>query len=398
MKTLEERIILLHGKARTSKDEEIIKRFSAPDFQEKVAEFTADDLHQLRHILWSALFFPPLGTNHEQKKVSDIEGNLCDICSLPFETITVTSFDAFDERGRMALCQGCFAFDLTAQEIIYEASINRSNFRNKLHFIEFLKLLDTVKSNRAALEKTRLFLFDDIPLPAGIMSGPGDDFPDWNGLLDLPFESCAFECADIGKSAISLNTMTKMAAFCVIVSELSPDRYQFLFLVYSFETNDGGAIVIEDGTPIIEERPDSPALRGMIKFFLERMAESKIGTEKTKERVRIGKGKERRIHKIREIIRVISKTNVKKSVPLYSKTIDWSHRWEVRGHWRETAGVGKNRYGEYCVKGFTWVNPFLKGPDDKAFIAKKRIFIGEEKKAPVERFLPGPEGTSNGKK
>lgn len=47
--------------------------------------------------------------------------------------------------------------------------------------------------------------------------------------------------------------------------------------------------------------------------------------------------------------------------------VDWSHRWIVDGHWR-------NQYhpstGERTP---TWIAPYVKGPDDKPLIVKKKI-------------------------
>lgn len=62
-----------------------------------------------------------------------------------------------------------------------------------------------------------------------------------------------------------------------------------------------------------------------------------------------------------------------------SNQLDFSHRFEVRGHWRKTTGsIGKNREGEYVVQGYTWVKAHVKGPEDKPVIKKTRIIKGEQ--------------------
>lgn len=53
--------------------------------------------------------------------------------------------------------------------------------------------------------------------------------------------------------------------------------------------------------------------------------------------------------------------------------IDWSHRFEVRGHWRVFEGVGKNRDGEYNIEGFTWVKNYVKGPEHLPLVKKTRV-------------------------
>jgi len=57
------------------------------------------------------------------------------------------------------------------------------------------------------------------------------------------------------------------------------------------------------------------------------------------------------------------------------KTLEYSHRFEIRGHWRKLAdnSVGKNRDGVYCVPGKTWVRPFEKGPKDAPLVKKVRV-------------------------
>jgi hypothetical protein len=57
--------------------------------------------------------------------------------------------------------------------------------------------------------------------------------------------------------------------------------------------------------------------------------------------------------------------------------IDFSHRWEVRGHWRRVAGMGKDREGNYEVRGLTWVKDCVKGPEELPIIQKLRWVPGQ---------------------
>lgn len=59
--------------------------------------------------------------------------------------------------------------------------------------------------------------------------------------------------------------------------------------------------------------------------------------------------------------------------------MDWSHRWEVRGHYKHftrgpifdaNADRRVDHDGEECVR--VWCPPFVKGPDDKPFVPKVR--------------------------
>lgn len=92
----------------------------------------------------------------------------------------------------------------------------------------------------------------------------------------------------------------------------------------------------------------------------------------------IKKGKQRYGHiEVKRIVRVV-KRNVKREnvLPITnSGKIDWQHRWERIGHWRKLAngGLGKDRNGDYCIPGFTWVVETVCGPDDKPIIKKVRL-------------------------
>lgn len=55
--------------------------------------------------------------------------------------------------------------------------------------------------------------------------------------------------------------------------------------------------------------------------------------------------------------------------------VEWTHRWRVRGHWRQIPGIGKNAKNEYCETGRTWVMDCEKGPADKPLIEKHRIVV-----------------------
>lgn len=122
----------------------------------------------------------------------------------------------------------------------------------------------------------------------------------------------------------------------------------------------------------------APSLMPIVGFLTSlKNKEIRMGSEKVDERFKTGIKKNRQHYKIKEIVHV---SLHRKGVTLPSKSvqgreIDWTHRWEVSGHWRKIAEgkVGKNPQGEYGVRGFTWVVPHEKGPDDKPVIKKVRV-------------------------
>ncbi len=44
-------------------------------------------------------------------------------------------------------------------------------------------------------------------------------------------------------------------------------------------------------------------------------------------------------------------------------TLEYSHAFKIRGHWRRISekSIGKDRNGNYCITGFTWVTEYVKG-------------------------------------
>jgi len=98
-----------------------------------------------------------------------------------------------------------------------------------------------------------------------------------------------------------------------------------------------------------------------------------VGEERMNERIRIGSGKKRELHKIKDLIHVVLKKEKKTYLANTSRKIDWTHRWEVMGHWRKVETIGKDRQGKYGIKGFTWVSAHVKGPDEMMLVPKIRV-------------------------
>jgi hypothetical protein len=105
-----------------------------------------------------------------------------------------------------------------------------------------------------------------------------------------------------------------------------------------------------------------------------------IGTERINERFRVGTGAGRRQMRIKDIVhvRLKQKASSKVAASVHSgerELVEWSHRWEVMGHWRKVDGIGKDDRGRYHVQGYTWVIPHTKGPEEKEIVKKSRIVL-----------------------
>jgi hypothetical protein len=52
--------------------------------------------------------------------------------------------------------------------------------------------------------------------------------------------------------------------------------------------------------------------------------------------------------------------------------VEYSHRWQVRGHWRRVRGCGHDENGNRII-GKTWVRECVRGPSDKPIVKKTTI-------------------------
>lgn len=127
-------------------------------------------------------------------------------------------------------------------------------------------------------------------------------------------------------------------------------------------------------------------LLGEICNFLQRLFalfQSKhvvTGVQVTSAKIAVGRGASAPTGPIKEVVHLTLREQMTK-YPAHGASIDWSHRWEVAGHWRRIRGVGKDRTGRYLVPGATWVRPHEKGKELVAAVRKTRV----PPRVPVEK-------------
>lgn len=68
------------------------------------------------------------------------------------------------------------------------------------------------------------------------------------------------------------------------------------------------------------------------------------------------------------VVITIRKAKRRDDVEADGDHIDWSHRWLVRGHWRDQWYPSEQRHAP------VFIAPYIKGPEDKPFVPKHRIF------------------------
>ena len=178
--------------------------------------------------------------------------------------------------------------------------------------------------------------------------------------IDLPFETCVFEVlpkAGRGDTAI-------------LIHEKAPRIYEIFWIKKNPKLEKLNAFYYSGSVS-----SKTPPLSLRVAHLLQRLTVEEAGIEKVNIREKIGIGSARRRVGIVKIIRVAPKSFKADAIPLGNHQIDWSHRWLVRGHWRRSSGVGKNRLGEYVVHGHTWVISHEKGPEEAELVAKKTRFV-----------------------
>lgn len=244
------------------------------------------------------------------------------------------------------------------------------------------------------VEQVRPFVFTSDPEKPGVYECEieGEE-------LDLPFPVCSFEdvhwrmnitqelmdaLASKEDHAESDGTAKEGFTFkdtkfppirisCFVVRELAPREYDF----WLYDSYDDFVVQITDTSPYYD------GVMAIVRTqFLNRIKKSEVGVAKVKETIKIGSKRDKKQLVIKKIIYVSNKENKKYVV---RGDVSWklSHRTEVMGYWRplpknSKTGIGKNRDGDYCIKGETWVRHHEKGPEDAPLIKKTRVMITEE--------------------
>lgn len=208
--------------------------------------------------------------------------------------------------------------------------------------------------------------------------------------FDLPFKTCVFECTDpmvMENHVRDLSTGRsrkvddgKRAIFAVMVHEVAPRRYEFFVHFYEIALREEKVMFSISGSGVEQVSQASFLLDSWLKII----GKGRMGSEPVKEHVKLGSGNTKRSRTIRRIIRISLDRNYQATRPIAGRAIDWTHRWTVRGTWVafwrdntrtevDMTRLGKDRNGDYCVKGYTWRVEHEKGPEDKPLIKKTRI-------------------------
>jgi hypothetical protein len=223
------------------------------------------------------------------------------------------------------------------------------------------------------VEKTEVFVF--APINKSPVECPDHaTFPE----IDPSFAVMSIEMlgdnpiTTINPRDIIKEEITICSVWCIlnyeIIHEGKRGYGQFVLI-----ENDQGYVVVSTN-----------AMRMIVKKLLDRVSVEDDGVETTRHSIKIGTGKGKVNHRIRRIIHI--KPKRKRDCledPCDTRTVDFSHRFVRRGHFRELpeGKIGKNRDGDYCMAGETWVNESKPiGPANKPLIKKVRFVDGQQTK------------------
>jgi hypothetical protein len=209
--------------------------------------------------------------------------------------------------------------------------------------------------------------------------------------LDLPFPVCCFELWDDSQFFVPLpsgrsDNATALLRF-LAVFEYAPANYGFLSFM-DLSSNDRPSELKPGlfdydiyshatGYTDLQDALDTGCgayaeLYTTVKqSILPSLKNAKQAVERSSFSVKLGTGKDRRKHYIKNIVYVSSKSK-KSALREEKKHIEWSHRWEVQGHWMKCRKTGKDREGNYNVKGFTWRVNHEKGKKNSPVVRKLR--------------------------
>ena len=225
-------------------------------------------------------------------------------------------------------------------------------------------------SDEINLINLKLFLFENKPNELEFNNAKRlNEFDSSDIEFSLPFQSCAFALIS-GEPLFEMvmsydNSITYPVV--LIIKEKSPGVNIFLVLGYSYKDGD-----LNITGAYYDQGKDDSHIEKTFKLFLREIRKNKIASERVNEQIKIRRNGKNTIHKIKTIIHVRQNDNPKQT-GVYGGPLDWTHRWEVMGHWRRVKGIGKNREGIYETIGFTWIGNYIKGPENKPLIQKTRI-------------------------
>lgn len=189
----------------------------------------------------------------------------------------------------------------------------------------------------------------------------------YKGELDSPFKTIWIEMSSVnGKEhfiSVGGNQDVNVKCMGLLIHEISPK----LFKIWSFLDVEGLKDIKERQYMFVE----TSLFSDISKSLIERINQESWGLETPRMKVKIGGGQSKVLKRIKSIIHISPKKNIKYVKGSTNRSINWSYAWNVRGHWRKINGIGKARDGVELVVGHTWVKSYVKGNGE--LVKKTRV-------------------------
>lgn len=233
---------------------------------------------------------------------------------------------------------------------------------------------------KALVEETHVFVFtkSEQTQVVDVESSPEK--------IDLPFKKCFFEIlgapvntsTPTGEDNDFLNAGEDLPIWGVFVEEKAPKFYEITLLIDPIavkeqygKTNSSLKLAQKIGKHAISSKVQN-YYENIIEKLCQRIGSENCGQIATSRPVKaVYRGSEVPVTRQKNFI--IVSPDKKSSQVIGMRNVDWSHRWSVRGHWRNILGrIGKDRDGE-PVADFTWVSDYVKGPEHLEYVKKARI-------------------------
>lgn len=240
-----------------------------------------------------------------------------------------------------------------------------SHLKDAHHFILSEKFLETIKIPGA----------EDIPF----LSSEPMELPPRPAFLGNPFPVVWLEA--MGQSVLGRwekgEGISEILGTLVLDLSAETGRQTYWVVFLELVNNFVNGFDVETAGYILDEKKydfNKSSIHAWLFALFQALGTAQLGEERINERVRVGSGKNREFVKIKKIVHVRPKrpANAKPLPEHVSRVIEWSHSWEVRGHWRKVPTLGKDQHGNYCIPNFTWVVPSIKG---KGKLVKKTRFV-----------------------
>jgi hypothetical protein len=249
---------------------------------------------------------------------------------------------------------------------------------------------------RNIIPEAKVFVINEDLVPEKLLDDPMLINPD--DAFAIPFKTCWFEfmgATDAYTGLSNKNLFTSLGE-----NSLPPHNASFIgWLCHEREPGDLFVAILVDvvfedkrfpsNTVVLPVSSTNEKIRGKLLQDVGIMInalngdDTRIGYETNHEKLKIKNNDGTKIfHKVKKIVHVWPKKKSK------SKTIDpvniiWTHRWWSRGHWRDLQGrVGKDRAGDYCIVGKTWVIESVKGDPEMPIINKVRVVHNQPHELP----------------